>query len=135
MIPMVLSKRVARFNRKATNRVAKYIVGWAPSFGMVIHKGRKSGKEYRTPINCFRRGDRFVIGLTYGPDADWVRNILAEGGCTLITRRREYRLTEPEVVHDEQRRTMPWLARPILALVGVDDYLALKATSGPSEAP
>ena len=51
---MVLPKGLARFNRVATNRINKYVVGWAPGFGMLVHKGRKSGKEYRTPLNVFR---------------------------------------------------------------------------------
>src|SRR3569833_2968856 len=70
---MVLSKRVARFNRVATNQVLKHVAGWAPGFAMVVHKGRKSGREFRTPVNVFRSKDGFVVALTYGPGADWVK--------------------------------------------------------------
>ena len=38
---------------------------------------------YRTPLNVFRGDeDHFVIALTYGPGADWVRNIVAAGRGT-----------------------------------------------------
>ncbi|NGN64999.1 nitroreductase family deazaflavin-dependent oxidoreductase [Streptomyces sp. A7024] len=123
---MVLSRRVARFNRVATNRVSKYVVGWAPGFGMIVHKGRKSGTEYRTPVNVFRAADGFVVALTYGPGADWVKNVLAEGGCTVITRRRSHRVYDPELVHDETRQLMPPVVRQILGLLDVQDFMVLR---------
>lgn len=123
---MVLSRRIARFNRVGTNRVLKHVANWMPSFGMVTHKGRRSGKEYRTPINLFRTPDGFVIALTYGPEADWVKNVLAEGGCTVRTRRRDHRVHSPEVVHDESRKAMPPVVRQILRLIDVDDFLYVR---------
>ena len=123
---MVLPKGLARFNRVVTNRINKHVVGWAPGFGMIVHKGRKSGREYRTPLNVFRTDDGFVVALTYGPDADWVKNVLAAESCTLITRRRNYRVHSPRIVHDESRKAMPAGVRQILGLVNVDDFLVLK---------
>jgi hypothetical protein len=39
---------------------------------------------YETPIfvEPFDRG--FVIELTYGPQVDWYKNVLAAGGCTQV---------------------------------------------------
>jgi deazaflavin-dependent oxidoreductase (nitroreductase family) len=126
MNDMVLSRSVARFNRVATNQITKHFVGWLPGFGLVVHKGRKSGRDYRTPINLFRTPDGFAIALTYGPDADWVKNVLAEGGATIITKRRTYKVHTPEVVHDDSRKPMPSVVRPILGLLNVDDFLLVK---------
>ncbi|WP_199191263.1 nitroreductase family deazaflavin-dependent oxidoreductase [Amycolatopsis sp. CA-126428] len=123
---MVLPKGLARFNRVATNRINKYVVGWAPGFGMIVHKGRKSGKEYRTPLNVFRTDDGFVVALTYGPDTDWVKNVLAAESCTVITRRRKYRVHSPQLVHDESRQTMPTPVRQFLGLLDVNDFLLVK---------
>jgi deazaflavin-dependent oxidoreductase (nitroreductase family) len=123
---MVLPKRLARFNRVVTNRINKHVVGWAPGFGLIVHKGRRSGKEYRTPLNVFRTDDGFLVALTYGPGADWVKNVLAAESCTLITRRRNYRVHSPELVHDESRRAMPAPVRQILGLLDVHDFLLLK---------
>ncbi|MTD57264.1 nitroreductase family deazaflavin-dependent oxidoreductase [Amycolatopsis pithecellobii] len=122
---MVLSKRLARFNRVATNRVAGKIVGWAPGFGKVVHRGRKSGREYRTPVNVFGTPTGYVVALTYGAGADWVRNVLAAGGCELETRGKLVKLTNPRVVHDEKRQVMPLPARQILGLVRVSEFLYL----------
>lgn len=122
---MVLSKRLARFNRVATNRVAGTIAGKAPGFGKIVHRGRRSGREYRTPVNVFRVPEGYVVALTYGPDTDWTRNVLAAGGCELETMGLQVKLTNPRIVHDEQRRDMPFAVRRILGLVGVTEFLYL----------
>ncbi|MFE0020099.1 nitroreductase family deazaflavin-dependent oxidoreductase [Amycolatopsis sp. NPDC059021] len=123
---MVIPKGVARFNRVATNRIAKYVVGWMPGFGIVVHKGRRSGKEYRTPVNVFRVPEGFVVALTYSPDADWVKNLLAAGTGEVVTRRRNYVVRDPEVVHDGSRQAMPPVVRQFLGLIDVQDFLLLK---------
>ncbi|MFJ9782034.1 nitroreductase family deazaflavin-dependent oxidoreductase [Amycolatopsis sp. NPDC101161] len=123
---MVLPKGLARFNRVVTNRINKYFVNWAPGFGLLVHKGRKSGKEYRTPLNVFRSDDGFVVALTYGPDTDWVKNVLAAESCTIITQRKNYRVHSPQLVHDESRRAMPTPVRQFLGLLNVHDFLLLK---------
>jgi deazaflavin-dependent oxidoreductase (nitroreductase family) len=123
---MVLSKRLARMNRVGLNRITKHISGWMPGFGIVIHKGRKSGRTFRTPLNVFRTDDGFVFALTYGPDTDWVKNVVAAGGCELVTRRRHYELVDPRIVHDVTRKHMPRIfVNQILALNDVNDFLYL----------
>jgi deazaflavin-dependent oxidoreductase (nitroreductase family) len=126
---MVIPKKVARFNRVATNRVTGLVSGKAPGFGTVVHRGRRSGRGYRTPVNVFRGPDGYVVALTYGPDSDWVRNVLAAGGCELETLGRTVKLTEPRIVHDETRRATPFAVRQILRLAGVTDFLYLKRVS------
>jgi deazaflavin-dependent oxidoreductase (nitroreductase family) len=123
---MVAPRGLARFNRQVTNRVLGKLAPVAPGFGLLVHKGRKSGRTFRTPVNIFRVEDGYVIALTYGPQSDWVRNVLAAGGCDVTIRGRTVHLTEPEIVHDPRRRHMPLFARPILGAVGVDDFLMLK---------
>jgi deazaflavin-dependent oxidoreductase (nitroreductase family) len=120
-----LPKRLARFNRRVTNPVLRHVASWAPGFAVVHHVGRRSGRTYRTPVNVFRRDGRYVFALTYGKDSDWVRNVVAAGGCEIETRRRVMALSDPELFHDEERRAVPAPARWILALAGVDDFLSL----------
>ena len=55
----------------------------------------------------FRTKDGFRFALTYGPEAEWVRNVLAHGAVRLITRGNEYELTTPEVVTDPHRQHVP----------------------------
>src|SRR5262245_52952519 len=96
---MPLPRAVARFNKVVTNPVARLVAGRLPGFGIIAHVGRRSGREYRTPINVFRRSGGFVVALTYGR-ADWVENVLAVGEAQLRTRGRTHHLDNPRIVSD-----------------------------------
>jgi deazaflavin-dependent oxidoreductase (nitroreductase family) len=122
-----LARRIAHFNKRVTNRVTRPLAPHLPGFGVVVHTGRTSGKHYETPVNVFTRPNGFVIALTYGTGSDWVRNVVAAGGCELITRGRRYRLSNPEIVHDEAREDASRFARPILRLLGAAEFMRLRA--------
>jgi deazaflavin-dependent oxidoreductase (nitroreductase family) len=122
---MPLPRSVARVNRRVTNHLLAGLATRLPGFGVVVHTGRRSRRQYRTPVNVFRREDRFTIALTYGSNADWVRNVLADGGCTLETRGRTLRLSHPHLYHDESRRPVPAPVSFVLGLVNVNDFLEL----------
>jgi deazaflavin-dependent oxidoreductase (nitroreductase family) len=124
---MALPHWLGRFNLLVTNRVSGLIAGWMPWFGIVEHAGRTSGTVRRTPINVFRHGPSgYVVALTYGADTQWVRNVLAAGGCRLRTRGRWVELTAPRRFHDPSRRPVPWPVRPVLSLIGADWFLELQ---------
>jgi deazaflavin-dependent oxidoreductase (nitroreductase family) len=123
---MPLPKRLAPFNRVATNRVVGPMARVLPGFAVVNHEGRRSGRAYSNPVNLFRDGDRYVIALTYGKDSQWVRNVLAAGGCEIETRGRRVALTAPEIVHDPEARMVPAPVRPILRAVRVSDFMLLR---------
>ena len=77
---MPLPRAVARANKRFTNRFIEPVVSRFRGFAEVHHLGRTSGRAYRTPVVAFdldESGDRVVVALTYGPGADWVRNVVA----------------------------------------------------------
>jgi deazaflavin-dependent oxidoreductase (nitroreductase family) len=124
---MPLPQALARFNRVATNRILGPLAFVAPPFAIIVHRGRRSSREYRTPVWAFRLERGFVIALTYGARSEWVKNVLADGGATLITRRGGQDLVRPRIVHgDEGLRAMPLFMRPALRVLNVDDYLFLE---------
>jgi deazaflavin-dependent oxidoreductase (nitroreductase family) len=84
---------------------------------------------YRTPVNIFRDGDRYVIALTYGADSQWVSNVLAAGAVDVETRGRRVHLVAPKVVRDAERSLVPEPIRPILRLARVSDFLLLQRAS------
>jgi deazaflavin-dependent oxidoreductase (nitroreductase family) len=118
-----LGRRMAHFNRAVTNKVSIHVAGWAPAMGIVLHVGRRTRTVYRTPVTVFRTKDGFRLALAYGRDADWVRNALAHGAVRLVTRRREYELTNPELVHDPHRQHVGPVARWVLHFMRVTDFL------------
>ncbi|MFZ0953165.1 MAG: nitroreductase family deazaflavin-dependent oxidoreductase [Candidatus Sulfotelmatobacter sp.] len=116
---------LAKINIAFTNRITGLFAGWLPGFGILTHVGRKSGKVYRTPINVFRASNGFIIALTYSSQSEWVKNVLAAGGCELKTRRKKYQLSAPQVVRDPTRRRFPVPVRIVLRIVGADEYMEL----------
>lgn len=125
---MVIPRRVARINRVASNHVLGPLARVLPGFGVVLHRGRRSGRRYRTPVNAFRTSDGYVVALTYGV-GDWARNVLAAGGCELETRRRVIRLTDPRLVRDPTRHAVPAPIRPLLAIIGVTEFVHFRLAS------
>jgi deazaflavin-dependent oxidoreductase (nitroreductase family) len=125
---MPLPDALRQVNKVALNKVTRQLAPWLPGLGVVVHRGRTSGKQYRTPVNVFPRpGDRYVLALTYGPDTDWVKNVIAAGGCELLTRGTHIELTAPLLVHDETRHQIRRVERMILGLLHVYDFLELRA--------
>ena len=114
------------FTLRFVNPVTRVVAGWLPGFGILRYRGRKSGTEYRTPMNVFRRGEEYVFALTYGPDVQWVKNVLAAGGCELVTRGRTLRLVAPRVFSDPGRRLMPGPVRVLLGLMRVTEFMELR---------
>jgi deazaflavin-dependent oxidoreductase (nitroreductase family) len=104
-----------------------------PGLGVIVHRGRRSGRVYETPVNVFPTRDGYVLALTYGPDADWVKNVVAAGGCELRTRGRAIQLTAPRLFRDETRRAIRPLERQVLRAIGVADFLSL--TTAPAASP
>jgi deazaflavin-dependent oxidoreductase (nitroreductase family) len=119
---------VARFNRAFTNRITLGFAGSAPGFGIVVHRGRKSGRLYRTPVNVFHIPQGFLIALTYGSESEWVKNVLAAGRCELETGGTVHRLAAPVIVHDPGHHHLPPVLRFIPRIGGVTDYIRLAET-------
>ena len=118
-----------RFRHVATryvNPVTRRVAGKLPAFGVLTYRGRKTGRTYRTPINVFRRGDAYFFFLTYGSDAQWVKNVLAAGSCSLETRGRVVELVEPELITDPELRPAPPVVRFVeRRIAGVTQYLRM----------
>jgi deazaflavin-dependent oxidoreductase (nitroreductase family) len=122
-----------RFRHVATryvNPVTRRVGRKLPTFGVLTYRGRKTGRIYQTPINVFRRGDAYFFFLTYGSDAQWVKNVLAAGSCSLETRGRVVELVEPELITDPELRPAPPVVRFVEGrIAGVTQYLRMRAAS------
>jgi deazaflavin-dependent oxidoreductase (nitroreductase family) len=115
------------FTIRFVNPFTRLFAGWLPGFGLLSYTGRTSGRRYRTPLNVFRRGGVYVFALTYGSEVDWVRNVLAAGGCEIRVRGRDVRLVEPEMLVDPAGRLMPLPVRVFLRIIRVTEYLRMRA--------
>ena len=104
------------FTRRFINPLTRRWAGATHSpFALVRHVGRKSGRPFETPVIIARSGNKFVFALTYGPQVDWYRNVLAAGSCELKWRGTIYKLIEPKPLDAEKAIPMFFaLGRPIL---------------------
>jgi len=106
---MELPQRLARFNRHVTNPIQRMWAGWAPTFAIIEHVGRRSGKAYRTPVTVFTAdvGGKpgVAVLLTYGPDRDWLKNLRAAGGGRMRRYGKTFGIAEPRVVSKGEAAT------------------------------
>jgi len=126
MAPRTRLQSLRPFTIRFVNPLTRRVAGWLPGFGILRYRGRTTGREYRTPMNVFRRGDRMVFALTYGPDVQWVKNVLAAGTLDVRTMGRDLHLVEPELFHDPTRGEMPALIRPFLGFMRVTEFLRMR---------
>jgi deazaflavin-dependent oxidoreductase (nitroreductase family) len=113
------------FTTHVFDRFSRHFAHRLPGFAIIAYRGRKTGKAYRTPMNVFKRDDSYIFALTYGPDVQWVKNVLAAGKADLHVRGRHVHLTNPELFADPKRRLMPLPVRFFLGLMRVSTFLRM----------
>lgn len=109
---MKLSRRVARFN-KAVNNPIQGVYAWLlPPWAVILHRGRKSGRRYRTPVLAFKQGSTLIVALLYGEESQWLRNLQAGGG-SFVRMGRTYELGSPRVVDTAAASELSRLPAPV----------------------
>jgi hypothetical protein len=94
---MQIPRRVARFNRVVTNPIQGTWAWLAPPWAVLVHRGRRSGRIYRTPVVASARGGELRVAILYGEGSDWVQNLLAGSG-EVVRRGRTHPLLDAHVV-------------------------------------
>jgi deazaflavin-dependent oxidoreductase (nitroreductase family) len=119
--------RLRPFATRLINPAARLFAGWMPGFGILTYRGRTTGRIYHLPINVFRRGEHYIFVLTYGSESQWVKNVLAAGGCEIRVRGRDIRLVEPELIVNPPWELVPRPVQVIERLAGVTEFLRMRA--------
>ena len=57
---MPIPRRVGQWNKVGLNRLTRHIAPWMPGFGVIVHRGRRSGRRYQTPVNVFPTADGWL---------------------------------------------------------------------------
>ncbi len=106
-------KTVQRIHQRLYDSGKGWIVGWL--ILLLRHTGRKSGRQYATPLQYEKIGDTYCIGAARGSRADWFRNVQAN----------------PQVVVSVGRKTFRALAEPVTDPERVADFLAFRLKHHP----
>ena len=107
------------------NPVLGRFVRWLPGFAMISYTGRRTGRRYRIPMSVFQHDGDYVFALTYGPDVQWVKNVLASGSCDVQQRRRTVTLRDPRRFSDPTASVMPLVVRHFLRFMRVTEFLRM----------
>lgn len=128
---MKFKDRIRHLNKRTINRLTGRIAHSSRGpFSIVYHVGRRSGKQYQTPIIVIPIPDGFVIALTYGPEVDWYRNIQASGECRILWHRNEYSVETIETMAPQDAIPyFPAMERLVLKLIGIEDFIRLGTTT------
>ena len=112
---------LARINKRVFNprqvKKGKYPV--------VTHVGRSSGTTYRTPLDAFPTGTGFVLVARYGPESDWVRNVLVAGTAVLRLEGRDWDLVSPRLVGLDEALAALVSAEPPRDFTKAEDFLLM----------
>ena len=113
------------------NRFASRIAGkrYVPLYVLLRHRGRRSGRQYATPVVGLRVPDGIAIPMAFGEGADWYRNIIASGGATVRRHGTEQQFVDAEAIDpDSAASPFPRWQRPVFRTLGIRRFLFLKSS-------
>jgi deazaflavin-dependent oxidoreductase (nitroreductase family) len=128
---------IRQFNKWILNPATLPFAGrrWS-LFAVVRHVGRRSGRTYATPVVAAATREGFLIPLPYGENIDWLRNVLAAGGCTIDWRGESYEVTEPQIVDSSTALSaLPTRHQLAFSLFRIYKFLRAKRLPTASEGP
>ncbi len=95
---------------------------------IVRHVGRRSGRQYDTPLLLAPITGGYVAELTYGPNVDWFQNVKAAGSCTILRGDSEIAIDRIEPMDaDAGRQAFPRAARILLQMLRRRHYVRMYA--------
>jgi len=127
---MPIPKAVAVFNKYVTNRLILLFAGWIPPLAIVNHRGRKSGRRYRTPIMAFPSEDGFVFALTYGRNVDWVKNLMVHDSGILEYKDKEIEINNiRHIKYEDVKYVFPFWIRLPLSIISVEHCIIVETNT------
>ena len=83
------------------------------------HRRQRGQGVYSTAVWAHRVGESFWVGLPYGTDVDWLRNVRAAGGCEIEHDGVRHRVVDPVVLPLTELPAALGRDRTMLRLMGV----------------
>ena len=113
-----------KFNKVAVKAADSRFV---PLWAAVEHHGRKSGRTYTTPVAIVAATpDALYIGLPWGRETDWVRNLRAADGGTVRWKGQRYAASDPRFVgRNEALAAARPMQRRMMSRWPLEDFLRL----------
>jgi len=94
---MLFPPWLERLQIKYMNPMVRPLARYLPTFAVIRHRGRTSGKDYETVVTAHRSGGVVAVLLMHGK-TNWVKNVLAAGGADVRLFRQDVRVVNPRVL-------------------------------------
>jgi deazaflavin-dependent oxidoreductase (nitroreductase family) len=122
------------FNKYIFNRITLIFAGTGKDpFSVIRHIGRHSGRIYRTPVLASYVDETILIPLSYGEKVDWLRNVLAKGGCEILRQNKWMSTVNPVVIDTETAFTLlPEKRRKLFERFKLEKFLRLQVMTNGS---
>ena len=90
----------SRTGSRLFNRLVLLVAGTRllPLYGVIMHRGRRSGRLHRTPVVVRPMNGGFAVPMPWGESTDWFRNVKAAGECITRWKGHDYPVERPEVI-------------------------------------
>lgn len=119
---------------RAFNKLAVRVAGtrFAPTWAVIEHRGRRSGKPYRTPVEIVAAtNEALYVALAWGPNTDWMRNMRAANGGTVRWKGRSTTVSGPVVVdRDEVFALAGPVSRFALSRMKMEEFVKFPRAQG-----
>ena len=126
---MPIPKWITVLNKHVTNRFFLLFAGWIRPFAIVHHRGRRTGRSYRTPILAFPTETGFAFALPYGREVDWVKNLMSLDDGVLEYGGGEIPICKARIVKKgDVRNVFPLLVRIPLSIISIEDCVLVEAS-------
>ena len=119
---MPLPQWLARFNRDYVNPAAVRRGRWP----VLVHTGRKTGQTRRTPIGAEPIEGGYLFFVNYGPETDWLQNVMASGSARLEIDGDSVELSQPRLLpRDAAYQLLDTKAKTPPSWVGLERCLVM----------
>jgi deazaflavin-dependent oxidoreductase (nitroreductase family) len=99
-----------------------------PPLAVLHHRGRKSGRSYDTPVQCYRTKSGFLVGLAYDSNAQWAQNLLAAGTGGITRSGQRHAITRPRRRGPEALKDLPVPVAVTMRALGITEFLEFDVT-------
>lgn len=97
---------------------------WFPLYGVLHHVGRRSGREYATPVVVRATPTGMYVPLPFGDSTDWYRNARAAGGVRTTWKGHDYWLADPRIIdRTSAAEAFNPLMRGLMRMAGIDTFV------------
>jgi deazaflavin-dependent oxidoreductase (nitroreductase family) len=127
MVQMAAVRTDHRVLRRLTGVFNPVVLRFAPHIPFYVvleHRGRRSGRVFRTPLAGIRVDRGFLLPLAFGEKAQWVLNVRHAFGGVVEWRGRRIVVSDPEVITwNEGKSSVPPLQQRLAPVFGVKRFL------------